>query len=159
MSTLIEHGLYKIRDQYFSDFKGSWSDNKNERRPYYYLFEDKDGIPWMIPLSTQVSNYKQKMLNIEAQRGKGNCIYYHFGPIASIERVFLIGDMFPVDIQYIKGPFIINSQQYICRDKALNRAIYSKAMRYLNLVETGVMKNRYDILGIKHTLLEKRNRK
>lgn len=156
MDALVEHGLYKIRDQYFVDFKGNWSDNKNENRPYYYLFQDKDGVFWVIPMSTQLENYKKKIAREEKKRGVGNCIYYHTGIVASKERVFLIGDMFPIDSQYIKAPFTIGSQHYVSRNKKLNAEIYSKAMRYLRLIEQGVMENRNNILGIKQILLSKR---
>ena len=44
---------------------------------------------------------------------------------------------------------------YVVKDKSLNRVIYSKAMRFLNLVESGVIKSRNDILGIKRELLGK----
>ena len=91
----------------------------------------------------------------EAKRGKGNCIYYHTGMIASIERVFLIGDMFPVDESYIKAPFTIGETHYVVGNKKLKAEIYSKAMRFLRLVEQGVMKSRNDILGIKRVLLSK----
>lgn len=156
MDNLVKHGLYTVKDQYFSDFPSDhWMQNKGENRPYFFLLKDKDGISWLIPMSKQTENYRWKIKKVEAQRGKGNCIYYHLGLVASIERAFLIGDMFPVDESYIKAPYVIASNHYISRDKKLNAAIYSKAMRYLRLVEQGVMKSRTDILGIKRSLLEK----
>ena len=58
MGGLIEHGLYSVKGKYFQDFKNPyWVDNKNEHRPYYYLLKDKDGISWVIPMSSQTSNY------------------------------------------------------------------------------------------------------
>lgn len=158
MGNLIVHGLYSVKDQYFKDFKRPyWMDNKNEKRPYYFLLQDKDGIYWVIPMSSQTENYKTKIEREESKRGKGNCIYYHTGMIASIERVFLIGDMFPIDESYIKAPFTIGETHYVVGNKKLNSEIYSKAMRYLRLVEQGVMKSRNDILGIKTVLLNRRN--
>ena len=157
MGNLVEHGLYSVKDQYFSDFKTPyWIDNKNEHRPYYYLFLDKDGIPWVIPMSSQVDNYKNKIAREERKRGIGNCIYYHIGIVASKESVFLIGDMFPVDESYINGPFTIGHLHYISRNKKLNSAIYSKSIRYLRLIEQGVMKSRNDVLGIKRVLLNRK---
>lgn len=157
MGKLVEHGLYKIKDQYFVDFKRAhWFDNKNENRPYYYLFMDKDGVAWVIPLSSQVDNYRRKIKKEEEKRGAGNCIYYHIGVVASIERVFLIGDMFPIDDSYIRAPFTIGCQHYVSKNKKLNAEIYSKSMRYLQLVEKGVMKSRNDVLGIKRVLLNKK---
>ena len=72
-------------------------DNKNERRPYYYLLKDNDGIEWVVPMSSKVENYTLKIEKEEKKRGKGNCIYYHIGRIAGIARVFLIGDRVPVN--------------------------------------------------------------
>ena len=158
MGTLIVHGLYSVKDQYFKDFKRPyWMDNKNEKRPYYFLLQDKDGIYWVIPMSSQKENYKTKIEREESKRGKGNCIYYHTVMIDTIERVFLIGDMFPIDESYIKAPFTIGETHYVVGNKKLNSEIYSKAMRYLRLVEQGVMKSRNDILGIKTVLLNRRN--
>lgn len=133
-------------------------DNKNERRPYYYLLEDRDGILWVIPISSQVDNYRRKIEREERKRGRGNCIYYHIGALASGERVFLIGDMFPIHESYIKAPFTIGEKHYIIRNKKLNSAVRSKAMRYLKLIEGGVMKSRNDIMGIKKILLMREKR-
>lgn len=156
MGELIICGLYSISDRYFQDFqKPYWMDNKNERRPYYYLLKDNDGIEWVVPMSSKVENYTLKIEKEEKKRGKGNCIYYHIGRIAGIDRVFLIGDMFPVNKSYIKAPYTICRMHYVVKDKSLNRVIYSKAMRFLNLVESGVIKSRNDILGIKRELLGK----
>ena len=157
MGSLVQYGLYKIKDQYFIDFRRPyWMDNKNENRPYYYLLTDKDGIDWVIPMSSQTDNYRGKIEREEAKRGKGNCIYYHIGEVASVERVFLIGDMFPINEDYIKAPFTIGPTHYVSRNKKLNSAIYSKAMRFIKLVEGGLIKSRNDILGIKRVLLNRK---
>lgn len=157
MDELVVHGIYLIQDQYFIDFKKPyWMDNKNENRPYYYLVRDADGIDWVIPLSSQTENYRAKINKIEEQRGKGNCIYYHIGKIASTERVFLIGDMFPVNASYIKSAFKIGYQHYIVQNEKLNKAIYSKSMRFLKLVSIGKIKSRNDIMGIKRILISQR---
>lgn len=157
MGNYQKSGLYTIKDKYFRDFESDyWVDNKQENRPCYYLFSDKDGIFWMIPMSTQVDNYKEKIKKIEEKRGEGNCIYYHIGLVAGVERVFLIGDMFPVSDEYIKSPYIINHIPYVCRNNNLVASVHSKGMRYLRLVEQGVMKSRNDILGIRQALLNRK---
>lgn len=54
---LVAHGLYTVKDRYFTEFgNGYWVDNKQEGRPYYYLFQDTDGVDWVIPISSQVDN-------------------------------------------------------------------------------------------------------
>lgn len=157
MESLVIHGLYKVKDQYFDDFKRDyWNDNKNENRPYYFLWRDTDGIAWLIPISSQAENYKAKIRREEAKRGKGNCIYYQIGLIAGTEHAFLIGDMFPVDEGYIKAPFTFSSIHYVSRDTKLNSQIYSKAMRYMKLIEQGKIISRNDIMGIKQILLNRK---
>ena len=91
MSILVANGLYKLKDCYFTEFGNAlMMDNKQESRPYYYLYQDPEGIDWAIPLSSQVNNYRRKIAAIEAKRGKGKCVYYYIGKIASVDRVFLI---------------------------------------------------------------------
>ena len=159
MDNLVIHGLYLVKSKYFLDFKRPhWVDNKQENRPYYYLLKDKDGIPWVIPMSSQVENYKEKIERVEKNRGVGNCLYYQIGVVTSKERVFLIGDMFPICEEYIKSPFKIGHSHYVSRDKKLNSELYSKAMRYLRLIEQGVMKSRNNILDIKKELLANKHK-
>ena len=135
-------------------------DNKNEQRPYYYLIKDSDGVDWVIPMSSQVENYERKIKKEEEKRGAGNCLYYQIGEIASIKRVFLIGDMFPVDSSYIKAPYTIGATHYIVKNNSLNKTIYSKAMRYLKLLSTEKMHSRNNVMGIKNIILNrKRNEK
>lgn len=81
----IEHGLYFIKDQYFYDFPSKhWMLNKGEKRPHYYALKDNSGIVWMIPMSSQVENYRQKIarerklsvLSYRPDRGKRKSVYY-----------------------------------------------------------------------------------
>lgn len=153
MGNLVEHGLYKINPKYFQDFRGKdWKDSKNGNRPYYFAFRDNEGTDWLIPLSNSVELHREKIKKEEAKRGEGNCVYYHIGEIASQERVFLIGDMFPVSDEYIVAPWTLSKQHYVVQNQKLNAEVRSKAMRYLKLVETGVMKSRNDIMEIKRQL-------
>lgn len=155
MDSLTEFGLYKLSDAYFERFKNPYMiQNKSENRPFYYLFKDPDGVDWLIPLSSQVNNYQLKIQRIEKKRGIGNCVYYHIGAIAGQPRVFLIGDMLPVTIEYIKAPFFISSVPYIVRDAKLNSAVYSKAMRFYKLLSSGKIKPYVDVLSIKSALIK-----
>jgi len=50
---VFEYGLYNVKDTYFNDFKNKYlSDNKQENRPYYCAVKNKDGIIWLIPISS-----------------------------------------------------------------------------------------------------------
>ena len=157
METYQQHGLYIIKDAYFSDFpRIGWTANKNENRPYYYAWRDKSGILWMIPLTSQVENCKRKIEREERKRGAGNCIYYHIGCIAGRERGFKISDMFPVIDEYILRSYTIGQYTpYIVKTKSLNAALYSKSMRYLKLVETGKIRDQLGILPIKRILMNR----
>ena len=149
---LIENALYTVSDCYFTDFKSEFMvDNKNENRPFYYLFKDSQGVPWIIPLSTQVEAYKKK---IEKDTKKyGNCTFYHIGKIAGKERVFLIGNMLPVSEAYIKKPYTINKKHYIVGDLSLIKQISKKSKKYLSMVNYGTLKPHLDIIKIKNSLL------
>ena len=52
-------GLYIVKDEFFTRFDAhrKLMDNKQERRPYYLGMQDKSGMLWLIPLSSQVSKY------------------------------------------------------------------------------------------------------
>ena len=152
---IIEYGLYNIKDKYFSDFKNNFFvDNKCENRPHYCTFTDKKGTIWFIPLSTQTEPYKKKIEKDEKKHG--DCLFYHIGTISGIERVFLIGNMFPVTKEYIKKPYTINNIHYIVCNKNLIRQIHKKASKYLLLVEQGKLSPNVDILSIKEYLHNKK---
>ena len=148
---IIDCGLYKLKDSYFEKFSSKFLiQNKSEKRPFYCAIRSADGIIWFIPLSTQVKSYK---LIIEEDKEKyGNCLYYHIGRIAGRERVFLIGNMIPVKIEYIRSAFTIKGVPYIVKDKALIKAIMTKAKRYLSLVKAGKLRPNLDILKIQSKL-------
>lgn len=157
MPGLIVNGLYKLKDDYFREFGNpSMMNNKYESRPYYYIFKDNDNIDWAIPLSSQVENYERKIENEEAKRGKGKCIYYHIGEIGSKKSVFLISDMLPIEEKYIKGPFTIDKRPYVSKNMNQIRAVRSKATRYLNLLQSRVLRDNLGVLKIKATILSRR---
>ncbi len=153
---IIENGLYNIKQQYFTDFHSEFMvDNKSENRPFYFTFKDNQGLFWLIPLSTQTKSYKKKIKKDEIKHG--NCLFYHIGKIAGVERVFLIGNMFPVTPNYIKKPYTISNTHYIVADSNLIKDITKKAKKYLALVENGKLKPNLDIMHIKSLLSHQHN--
>ena len=151
--TIIQHGLYTLSDAYFDRFKNKYlPDNKQEKRPYYYAFTDKDGMIWLIPLSSQTESYRAKIIQDEAQHKK--CLFYHIGKIAGIDRVFLIGNMFPITNKYIKKGFFISGIHYVVGNEQLIREVRTRATRYLSLVRDGKLRPNADIVGIKKALQE-----
>lgn len=149
---IVDYGLYNIKDEYFTDFKNDyWMDNKKENRPNYCVFKDKDGIIWFIPLSTQTEAYQKKIEKDESKHR--SCIFYHIGTVNGKERVFLIGNMFPVTEKYIKKPYTVNNCAYVVGNKELIKQLHKKTNKYLTLVKTGKLKPNVDILKVKKQLL------
>lgn len=147
----FENGLYSVYDKYFEDFKNEWlCDNKQENRPYYLSFTDKDNIIWLIPLSSQVENYKAKIRNDEEKHKI--CIFYHIGKIMGKENVFLIGNMFPITEKYIKKPYTFKNVHYIIKNENLIKELHKRANKYILLVEQGKLHPRTDIMSIKNKL-------
>lgn len=151
---LTVHGIYLVKDAYFDEFKSNgWMWNKTESRPHYLALTDASGLVWMIPMSSQVENYKRKIAHIEKTRGEGNCLYYHIGVIAGKERAFIISGMFPVTAEYISHPYTLNKIPYVVSDEKLIRKLTSKTRRYLRLLEQGVMRDGNGVLQIREKLL------
>lgn len=156
MPEIKENGLYNIAPKYFIDFPDpNWLDHKNGCRPYYYAIKDNDGILWLIPLSTQVENYRSKLEREEMKYGKGNCVYYFLGEVLGREQVFLISDMFPISSEYITKPFIVASTPVIIRNSNLVYSVRVKALKFLKLVSDKKIKSKYDIMGIKRALIKR----
>jgi len=150
---MIENGLYKIKDEYFTDFPNENHIHNKEGRPFYYAVKDSHGIYWLIPLSSKVDIYKRKISTVENKRGVGNCITYHIGIIASEETVFRICNMLPVSENYIDGEFIIGGNHYITRDSNLVTTISRKSRNYIKQLELGRMYSQVDALAIRKKLL------
>lgn len=147
-------GLYKMKDEYFAVFQDAFLvDNKQERRPYYYMYADGEGIRWMIPLSSQVENYSKKIREISEKRKDHTCIFYHIIKIAGKQRVALIGNMFPTTDGFIKSPFTIDGQHYVVRNRRTISEINKRASKYLALVKHGKITPHVDIMKMRQTLL------
>ena len=148
------HGLCVIDDQYFLDYPSvRHMSNKHEGRPYYLAVHEKDGIIWVVPLSSRVDKYGAKIKVDE--RKYGECIFYIIAKIKGRESALLIGNAIPVTEAYIKKPFTVAGIPYIVENKQVVKEIKSKLSRYLALVRKGKMKPAVDILAIEKKLLGK----
>ncbi|MCM1315901.1 MAG: hypothetical protein NC205_00770 [Prevotella sp.] len=149
---ITNYGLYNVKEEYFTMYRNSYfSDNKSENRPYYLSFIDKNNIIWLIPLSNQVSSYQQK---IEAEiKKRGECLFYHIGKIYGKERVFLIGNMFPVKENYILKEYTYSNVHYVVANKNLIKEVSKRAKKFLALVSQDKLKPHIDIMAIKQDLL------
>ena len=152
---LKENGLYILKDIYFSDFRSKYlPQNKHECRPYFYAIKERDDLFWMIPLSSQVNNYKSKIEKYESHSKNKECIFYHIGKIMGKKSVFLIGNTIPVSPKYIKHAYTICNIPYVINTQNLLKAIKKKHKKYLSLVKQGKLHPKVDIMSIRDKLLK-----
>lgn len=155
---LVPYGFYKIKDSYFVDFPSDrHMQNKAEKRPYYLAIKGKDGIIWMLPISSKVDKYKAKIASDEKRFGE--CLTCHIITYMQEERAVLIGNMIPVSEEYIKGEFTIREKHYVVQDKSSIKAIQKRCSRYLSFVRRGILRPYVDILSIEQNLLNRMENK
>jgi hypothetical protein len=58
---MIVNGLYKINEKYYEDFPNDKHIQLEDGRPFYYATKDSKGIYWLIPLSSRVEEYREKI--------------------------------------------------------------------------------------------------
>lgn len=151
-----KNGLCIISDRYFDDFPSiRHMSNKHESRPYYLALHSENGIVWVIPLSSQVEKYREKIKADE--RKYGNCLFYYISKFMGKDSAFLIGNVIPVTDDYIKKPFTIQGRPFVIEDKAELKKIQSKFKRYLVMVRQGKLKPAVDILKIEAMLINRKN--
>ena len=127
MAGIEINGLYLIDDNFFSTYPNErYMQNKGENRPHYFAIKDDDGIYWMIPLSSKVAKYRQKIAAIEQRNGKGRCFMYYLAQISGRESAILICDMFPVTERYILRPYTVGGLPYIVRNQTICKDIHSR---------------------------------
>ena len=145
---MIENGLYKLKEKYYSDFPNENHIHIKAGRPFYYAVKSNHGIYWLIPISSQAENYKRKIREVENKRGEGNCILYHIGNIANRERAFIICNILPVTVEYIEDTFTIDNKHYIVKNQKLIREVSEKTRNYIKQLELGRMYSQIDALAI-----------
>lgn len=156
MDELKPHGLYLISDAYHERFPSAfWLDNKSETRPHYYAVFDERGLMWMIPLSSSVEKYRRRIDSIEEKAGIGRCYMYFIGQVQGRASAFDIRDMFPVTPEYVVRAYMVGNQPYRIKSQQINKALESKALRFLHLLNTGRTPDRNGVLAIAAELLEK----
>lgn len=155
MKEIETSGLYIIKDQYFVDFPSTkYMDNKSQNRPHYYAIKDDFGLYWMIPLSSKVDKFRTKILDVESKSGAGSCFLFAIAPVYGRERAFIISEMFPVTEEYILRPYTIDGEPYRIQSKEIQKTIKKKALRFLKMVERGLVKSPVNILETKRKLLD-----
>lgn len=154
-----EKGFYIISDDFFKDMSDPYlRGNKNENRPHYYCFEDtRMGIYWMIPMSTRVEKYRNKMI---CRINKGMpCDILHIAKLDNgKENVFLIQDMFPVTKEYVEREYTIQENHLTLTAENTVKDVEKKARKVLRLIKNGVKfnpKTQPDVLRILDILKQK----
>lgn len=147
------NGFYKIKQQYFDDFKdfGYDSFHKYDRPFYYAIKRDHEKFYWFIPLTTQVDRIKRIIKERELQH-KPNDIYY-ICDILGIENAFKIGDITPISDFYIEREYTKFNKQLFLQNKKHIDEIEKKAKLILNLIDKDIT---YMSQQIKHkSIIEK----
>ena len=132
-------GFYVIKDQFFVDAADPYlKGNKGENHPHYYCFkESKDGVYWVIPLSSRVEKYR-KIIESRIAAGKP-CDTLHISKLDNNwENTFLIQDMFPITDEYIEREYTIAGNHLMLTSEHLVEEIEKKARRVAGLLRRGV---------------------
>lgn len=151
--------FYFIKDKFFEEIKDKElmvNKENGNMRPCYYCFKDNrnNDLYWFIPVSSKIEKY-QAIYDKKFERYK-RVDTLVFGYIYGRKSVFLIQNMFPVTVEYIKDEYIKQNKEVTVNDD-LKRELNTKANRVLELVKAGNKKLVFpDIINIEKKLLEKK---
>ena len=152
--------FYYINDQYFVDFPDPYLmknketiDGQAHDRPCFYAFLDvSTNLYWMIPFSSQIDKF-QKIYDTKINK-YGKCDTILFGKVLGHEKVFLIQNMCPVSISYVKNEYIDAIYHKPDRvDGRLEKELEKKARKVLALQRKGIRLIFPNILEIEKQLL------
>nr|DAP96442.1 MAG TPA: hypothetical protein [Caudoviricetes sp.] len=147
-------GLYIVKDQFFQDFPNEkCMYNKDENRPHFYALRDSHGLYWMIPMSTKVEKFRQKIQDVEAKSGPGRCFLFDIAEVSGHERAFIISEMFPITEEYILRPYTIGGAPFVIRNRTTQKRLTQKANRFLSMLEAGRVKSPINALSIREQLI------
>ena len=152
--------FYFIKDQYFIDFPDTklmqnkeTVNGKTHNRPCFYAFLDvSTNLYWMIPFSSQIDKF-QKIYDTKINK-YGKCDTILFGKVLGHEKAFLIQNMCPVSISYVKNEYIDAIYHKPVRvDGRLEKELEKKARKVLALQRKGIRLIFPNILEIEKQLL------
>ena len=152
--------FYYIKDQYFIDFPDphlmknkETIDGQPHDRPCFYAFLDTaTKLYWMIPFSSQVDKF-QKIYNTKIDK-YGKCDTILFGEVLGYEKAFLIQNMCPASILYIKNEYVDGIYKKPVRvDGRFERELQKKARKVLALQRKGIRLIFPNVLEIERLLL------
>ena len=152
--------FYYLRDQYFIDFPDDglmqnkeYEDKQLHNRPCFFAFRDKkNGLLWLIPISSKVSKYRAVYERTIARYGKCHTIV--FGEVLGHEKAFLIQNMAPATEDYIDKQYLDSATLCPVRiDGRTEREIIKKARKVLEMERHGVKLLFPDVFEIEKKLL------
>ncbi len=158
---MIVGHFYYLTDKYFVDFPDSYLMTNKESvngqlhdRPCFYSFEDeKTGLLWMIPFSSQVNKFRavyQKKIDKYKK-----CDTIVFGEVLGHEKAFLIQNMCPATPEYIKNEYFDSKANIPVRvAEPLEKELISKAKKVLVMQRKGYKLIFPDVIKIENELLK-----
>lgn len=159
---MVKYGCYIIKDEFFKKFNDPFlKGNKNENRPHYCCFPDKDNanLFWVIPMSHKSDKY-EKIIEKKALQNKP-CDIIHIIEIGGNKSAMLIQDMFPITEEYIDRPYTIKGIHLVIKSKKYIEALDKKSINIYRLIHRRVKINptQPDVLSIKFKLLQELEQK
>ncbi|MBR0341058.1 MAG: hypothetical protein IJH64_02160 [Oscillospiraceae bacterium] len=152
----MDKGFYFIKDDFYNMVpRECFMDNKNEHRPHYFCYKDKDGLLWMIPLSSKVEKY-EKIMHKRLDQGRP-CDTIVIGEVISkTKSVFLIQNMFPTVPFFIGEEYKLHGIRVELKNENLIREINTKAGTVRNMMLRGIRftASQPDIPTLRNFLLE-----
>ncbi|MCF8012152.1 MAG: hypothetical protein K9L17_13045 [Clostridiales bacterium] len=106
--------FYFLTADYFNDFPDNYlMGNKqniqgatHDRPCFYAIYDNSTSLYWLIPISSQLTKFKAIYQNKINRNGK--CDTIAFAEVMGYEKAFLIQNMCPVILRYIKNVYIDN---------------------------------------------------
>lgn len=157
--------FYFIKDEFFEDFpdKGLMInrekiDNAVHNRPCFYAYKDiKNGIYWMIPVTSQVEKYR-KIYTQKIKKFK-RCDNLVFAKFLNKEAVFLIQNIFPITDKYILNQYVDKNGNAVEISYKLSFEIRKKAKHIVRGVRLGIKGLVFsDILKIEEMLIKEKKK-
>jgi len=152
--------FYFIKDEFFEVVKDKElmaNKESGRMRPCYYCFKDSKNnhLYWFIPVSSRVEKYTAIYEKKKKRYKRVDTIV--FGYVHGKKNAFLIQNMFPTTIEYIKEQYIKQNKEVTINDD-LKKELNTKANRVLELVKAGNRNLVFpDIVEIEKILLKSKD--
>lgn len=129
-----------VKDEYFSKIKQHIENdflmyNKLGHRPHYYCMKDeKTGLLWLVPMSSQTKKYQKHYNNAIEKYGKSLKII--MGEFQGNKSAFLLQNMFPVTEKYIDHIHTYNGKPALVKP-SIQTSIKSNVKKLKSLIAQG----------------------